>query len=305
MTAPRFSVVVPAYNASLTIRETLDAMEAVEYDAWECVIVNDGSTDDTADIAREYVARDARFRLIEQENQGASAAHNTGVRNATGDYIVLCAADDFLLPRHMKVMDDLIRRNPDCRLFSCNGIIMQHDTREQYVLYREDPWLEERSVPFPELIGGCYFSVGACYERTLVDEIGGYRVGSYVDDYDLWLRAYAHGVKHRYTPEPLAVHRQSSFQQTASLIKVFESDIGAYRYLIDNGLATTEIMPYLERSIAQREQLIRDQQDRIFAEKRDRIREQLRSSRLTSWMVPVIVFALDIGQKLRRTFSGK
>ncbi|HZL05326.1 MAG TPA: glycosyltransferase, partial [Coriobacteriia bacterium] len=91
---PRFSVIVPAYNATATVRETLDALEAQEFRDWECVVVDDGSTDDTATIISEYAERDSRFKLVQQANTGTAGAYRTGVEQARADLIVICAADD-------------------------------------------------------------------------------------------------------------------------------------------------------------------------------------------------------------------
>lgn len=236
LTTPHFSVIVPAYNAQRTLPETLDAMLAQEYEAWECVVIDDGSTDDTAMLVEDYHSRDARFRLVQQENQGTACANNAGVRAARSDLLVGCAADDYLLPGHLRVMDDLIARNPDCGIFTSNGQYLDHDSGDFTTVYRSPEWLQERSVSFEELARVCFYSVGAVYRREAFDLVGGYRRGVYVDDYDLWLRTMARGVRHRYTPEVLSVHRVSSFQQSAKVVAVRESDARVIRDVIESGV---------------------------------------------------------------------
>lgn len=121
MTAPRFSIVVPACNAENTLAETLDAVKAQSFADWECVVVNDGSTDGTKNLAESCGTMDARIRVTTQANQGMAGAYNTGVRAARGRYIVICSADDLLLPDHLSVMDGAIQSNPGYGIYSSNG----------------------------------------------------------------------------------------------------------------------------------------------------------------------------------------
>lgn len=302
----RFSVVVPAYNAAATIGETLASVLTQGFDSWECIVVNDGSTDETADIAREYAERDRRFRLVEQENQGASAAHNAGVRASSGECVVLLAADDFLLPAHMQVMDDLITRHPEYGVFSCNGYVMQHETREMKAAYARDEWLSERSISFEELADTCFFSVGACYRRSLVEEVGAFRPGSYVDDYDFWLRAFVHGEKHRYTPEILAVHRVSDFQQSAAVVRVWESDIAAFRRLLETKRLTPAQTSVVQDAIRTRERRIAEYGRRLLPDRRQDLRKRMERNPLGRALAKALMWLMQRGRDLRwRIFSGK
>ena len=81
---PLVTVVIPAYNAEKYIEETLDSLRAQTLTDWQALIVDDGSTDATAQIAGNAAAKDARFRLIRQENAGVSAARNRGLSEAQG-----------------------------------------------------------------------------------------------------------------------------------------------------------------------------------------------------------------------------
>lgn len=91
-----FSVIIPVYNVEKYLRACLDSMLNQIFSDWEAVCVNDGSTDSSASILAEYAAKDNRFRVVEQLNAGLSAARNTGMRNATGDYVLFLDSDDWL-----------------------------------------------------------------------------------------------------------------------------------------------------------------------------------------------------------------
>jgi glycosyltransferase involved in cell wall biosynthesis len=264
---PRFAVIVPAYNASGTIRETLDAVLAQDFADWECVIVNDGSTDETPAIVRAYCDRDSRFHLVEQENRGAPAAHNAGVIAASAGLLVLCAADDYLLADHLSTMSELIERNPDCAIYSSNGEYLYESGRKR-VVYTTGEWSAERSLSFEEVLALCFFSVGAVYRRDVFDRVGGFRPGVYVDDYDFWLRAMLSGARHMYTPRVLSVHRISATQQSADVVRVYRSNIEVLANLIEVGLVRNEKVGLVEAAIAAREQWILDAEWRQAAEER-------------------------------------
>jgi len=247
----RYSIVVPAYNAEATLRETLSAISSQVYSHWECVVVDDGSVDDTLDIAESYARDDRRFRTVPQENRGISGAYNTGVAGSCGDFVVICSADDLLLPNHLAVMDRLIESHPGHGIYSSNGEYLDHSTGMRTVVYTAAEWQQQRSLAFADVLKACFFSVGATYRRELFDMLGGYR-GIIGEDYDFWLRAMAAGVTHLYTPDRLAVHRVSSFQQSANVRRVLEADIATLHNLLGMDLVTDEQRPLVESAIAGR-----------------------------------------------------
>ena len=95
---PMVSVIIPMYNVEKYLRECLDSVVSQNYSDFEAILINDGSTDSTAEIAEEYVKRDIRFSLINKSNGGASTARNAGLKNARGKYILFLDSDDYLLP---------------------------------------------------------------------------------------------------------------------------------------------------------------------------------------------------------------
>lgn len=93
---PKFSFIVPIYNAERFLRQCLDSIKNQTEDDFEAILVDDGSTDSSGVIADEYSATDKRFRVIHQLNQGTSGATNTGLNLAQGDYIVNLDNDDYV-----------------------------------------------------------------------------------------------------------------------------------------------------------------------------------------------------------------
>jgi CDP-glycerol glycerophosphotransferase len=101
---PRISVVVPIYNVEEYLPACLDSVARQTVDDFEVVMVNDGSTDRSAEIAGQYGRRDPRFRLVQQENAGLSAARNTGIDAATGEFIAFLDSDDVLPPNAYELL---------------------------------------------------------------------------------------------------------------------------------------------------------------------------------------------------------
>ena len=106
-----FSIIIPMYNTEKYISECLDSVVAQSFNSFECIIVNDGSTDRSVEIASKYCEANNHFRIVSQENRGLSAARNTGLRNAKGDYIVFLDSDDFIKENALYNLHHLILNN--------------------------------------------------------------------------------------------------------------------------------------------------------------------------------------------------
>jgi glycosyltransferase involved in cell wall biosynthesis len=222
-TGLRFSIVVPAYEAASTLGETLEAILAQTFSHWECIVVDDGSTDDTLLIANGYAHRDPRVRVIHQDNLGTAGAYNTGVSSALGEFVVICSADDILLPDHLARMSAFIASEAGYDIYSSNGYFWwPGDYRELAYGPRERQTIH--SLQLSDVIRSCFYSVGAVYRRELFGAVGGYRSGVFGEDYDFWLRAMASGARHRYLPEPLSLFRVSPSQKSAEVEIGFRSD---------------------------------------------------------------------------------
>lgn len=95
---PFFSIVIPVYNVGPWLRECLDSVRAQTFAEWECVCVDDGSTDDSGDVLEEYAGTDSRFRVVHQRNAGVSAARNVALSLMTGEAFLFLDGDDAITP---------------------------------------------------------------------------------------------------------------------------------------------------------------------------------------------------------------
>lgn len=142
-----FSIIIPVYNAERTIRRCLDSVAAQTCGDFEVLMIDDGSPDGSAGICAEYVASDLRFRLLQQPNQGVSAARNLGLKSAQGTYIAFLDSDDAYMPDYLQTFRQLTEIHPDLDCFWCgfdeisdNGMVRHHTFGDTGIscLYRRD-----------------------------------------------------------------------------------------------------------------------------------------------------------------------
>src|SRR3989442_11796350 len=103
------SVIVPSYNYGRFVGQALESLRAQTYPRWECIVVDDGSTDNTDAIVTAFAENDSRIKYIRQENQGLAAARNAGIVHSAGEYLQFLDADDLLesekLERHVEFLE--------------------------------------------------------------------------------------------------------------------------------------------------------------------------------------------------------
>lgn len=107
---PAISVIIPIYNVEKFLRRCLDSVLNQTMGDWEAICVNDGSPDNSAEILKEYAARDKRFKIVTKENGGLSSARNAGMVVARGDYVLYLDSDDFIHPQLMEITYNLAQR---------------------------------------------------------------------------------------------------------------------------------------------------------------------------------------------------
>jgi glycosyltransferase involved in cell wall biosynthesis len=114
MNNPLVSIIIPTYNRAHLIRETLDSILIQSYENWECIVVDDGSSDNTDDLLAEYIKKDNRFKyLINARTKGAQGARNTGLLNSKGDFIQFFDSDDIMYSHYLKMKMEAFNHNRD------------------------------------------------------------------------------------------------------------------------------------------------------------------------------------------------
>lgn len=146
------SVIVPIYNVENYLRRTLDSIFSQTYKEWEAILVDDGSTDSSGQIADEYAGKSNKFRVIHKPNGGLSDARNAGMQHARGEYLLFLDADDFLHPQLMSLcMEAILRDGSDIVCFTYDHsyrllgrvrhILRLGDPSPHYRFYSQPPFL--------------------------------------------------------------------------------------------------------------------------------------------------------------------
>lgn len=100
----QISVIIPVYNAAPYLVRSVNSVINQTFPNWELILVDDGSKDSSGQICDEFAQRDSRVRVVHQENAGAGAARNDGIKQASGEYIVFVDSDDFIEPDYLALL---------------------------------------------------------------------------------------------------------------------------------------------------------------------------------------------------------
>lgn len=176
----KVSVVIPSYNKGLFLAETLDSVIAQTYNFFECIIVDDGSTDNSNEIALKYCANDERIKLISQSNLGLSMARNTGIQASDGEYILPLDADDTISNTYLELAIKHFAEHPETKLVYCNA--------DRFGDINE-PW-ELPKYQYESIIWSNCIFCSAIYRRKDFDCTRGYNPNMKygMEDWDFWLQ---------------------------------------------------------------------------------------------------------------------
>lgn len=214
----RFCVITAAYNAQDTLRETIDSVRAQTLGDWEYVIVDDGSSDDTWSILSEYARLDERITVVKQENSGAATARNHAASLATAPFLVILDSDDMLLPEYLAAQAAFIDQHPGYGIYSCNGLNLRGGHKSR--IWCSPRFRSVTSFSLKEMLNKCLIFVMAVVSRSEFEAVGGFRVESWVEDYDLWLRMLAHGSAHLYNPAELGIYRLTDGSKSTQAARI-------------------------------------------------------------------------------------
>ena len=206
------SVIVPIYNVSPYLRLCLESIEKQTYQHFEVLLINDGSRDNSKDICLEFVERDKRFKFIEQQNAGLSAARNTGILNAKGEFLTFIDGDDFIESNYLEELyGTALKNNSEIVVGSYkrfneednNYYIHVFDYWEEHYLNRElinnIAQIERRGIEFET-------SWGTLFHRRLIENVR-FPVGKNIEDTRTNYKLYMESCKTSYIHKDLYIYR--------------------------------------------------------------------------------------------------
>lgn len=212
------SIVTPVFNGEKYISKTIDSIISQTYENWELIVVNDGSSDDSAAVVDELLKKDCRIKLLNfEENKGAAAARNAGIHAARGDFIAFCDGDDLWYPEKLEKQLDLMHKNGYGFTFT-----------EFCIIDGDEKIIKER-VKCPKEVG--YFNLitgnPIMCSSVLIDRniIGGFEMPPIrsAQDYATWAQIMRDKkVKAYCVNEPLAKYRKAGQTLSSRKFKAFK-----------------------------------------------------------------------------------
>jgi glycosyltransferase involved in cell wall biosynthesis len=174
------SIIVPCYKQAQYLGVCLESVLSQSYSNWECIIVNDGSPDETKEVANKWCLKDSRFHYLEKENGGLSSARNAGIKLSTGKYILPLDADDYISKDYIQQALTIFQNNENIKLIYGKAELFCLQTGE---------WVLPKYT-YPKLLEGNMINCSAIYKRTDYNQTLGYdeQLKTGYEDWDFWLQ---------------------------------------------------------------------------------------------------------------------
>ncbi len=199
MQHPLVSVVVPSYNQGEYLSEALQSVLSQTFAGWECIIVNDGSTDQTAAVIAGWTAKDSRFRALDLANGGVSEARNEGIAIANGHYILPLDADDRIAPDYLEKLVSAMQADPSLKMAYGPCYRFGAVTGK---------W-ELADYSYGRLIVSNMIHVTALFLKSDFDAVGGYDVNMHegLEDWEFWIHFLDDDAKVKYVDDAVFYYR--------------------------------------------------------------------------------------------------
>jgi glycosyltransferase involved in cell wall biosynthesis len=226
---PLVAVVIPAYNAASTLDAALHSARGQSYNPLEIIVVNDGSTDETARIVAAHERKDPRVRMISQNQQGVAAARNRGVWECNADFVAMLDADDLWHPEKIKrAMQALMDAGESCGLvYTFSDVIDENDLVMRQEAFPQRPY---QGFVLPDLLLNNFIGNGSSpiLRKSVVMQVGGYdpnlraQRAEGCEDLKLYL---AVAETHSFAAVPLALtgYRITSTSMSSNIMRMIRS----------------------------------------------------------------------------------
>ena len=218
------SVIMPAYNSEKYVEDAINSVQKQTFQDWELILIDDGSTDGTADIVKKMQVTDNRIVYIYQQNKRLGAARNTGFRAAKGDWIAFLDSDDLWTDDKLEKQLEISKQHPEVDVIFTDG----------YIFFSHEP---EKLLPYPTIAGK--FQPNEMYKlefsanhipvlsvmakKELINNIGFQEERNFFggcEDWDFWLRMAQAGAVFYGMPEKLFYYRRHESNMSSNIVKM-------------------------------------------------------------------------------------
>ena len=227
------SIIVPIFNTEKHLHQCLDSILSQSYGNFECLLINDGSTDASASICREYVAKDARFRYFEKENGGVSSARNLGIERSGGAYVTFIDSDDWVEFDYLEVLySAIIQDSADISVSSYRTYEM---SRNQWLFHAFKRVEHQKVFSKQELISkliflnahDCSFGFASCklVRKSVLTGIWFNESTHLGEDMEFWFKLYLIAEKVVFSNRDTYVYRRDLNDSRYATLKHIRSDV--------------------------------------------------------------------------------
>ena len=233
---PLVSIIIPVYNNASLIAETLQSVRDQTYQNWECLIINDGSTDNSEEIVIMFCESDSRFKYFKKENGGSATSRNVGLKNTEGNFIQFLDSDDYLYPEKIELSLRAFEKNPQINIVVTSFRLFSSDVKST-----NDAWwtLKQEYLSTEQILFGWdkIFSIPphcGLFKSEVFKNLSFYEGVKAKEDWIMWIEAFLNGHKGYYLDAPLVlfrVHKDSKTKSNKDLMK--EGLIKTRNYLIN------------------------------------------------------------------------
>ena len=195
---PKTSILFPFYNAELTLERAISSISDQTFTDFECILINNNSSDNSAEIANRFCEADKRFLLVHEEKRGIVYALNHGLKVARGEFIARMDADDWSFPDRLEHQNKFLNEHKEYGVVAGKAEYKSHKPEtggfERYVNW-SNSILDFKDIYNKQFMESPLIHPTVMWRKSVSDKYGVYAYGNFPEDYELWLRWLANGVK--------------------------------------------------------------------------------------------------------------
>lgn len=248
--SPSVSIITPAYNAARYLQEAVGSALAQTFGNFELLIVDDGSTDGTLELASGLAQQDARVHALATDHVGVSAARNFGMRRAHGRYFALLDSDDAWFPDFLAAQMSVFERFPGTDVVSGNALSAGGPLDGRPLAPISSECHPVSAINMIDDEGAvCVMSV---FRRSVFDATGGLSEDlSHSEDYEFWLRAALSGFRFVRNPQPLARYRRRADSASFDQLPMLDAIVEVLERTRRSDLAGPAVVAAIDRKIVE------------------------------------------------------
>ncbi len=217
MAAPLISIIMPFYNAASTLPECIESIHSQTCTDFEALAINDGSSDDSAEIAATWASQDARVRIVRPGRVGLVAALNLGIQEARAGLIARMDADDLMEPERLEAQYTFLKANPQIALVGTQVRLFPPELIragfQEYIRW-QNQCLSPEDISNNIYVESPFAHPSVMLRSAVFAQLGGYADGPFPEDYEFWLRMHAAGIPMAKLPRILLAWRESENRAT-------------------------------------------------------------------------------------------